>query len=407
MTVINNIEIDHITYNRNDIKEAITNNDPIESKLHVVAVISNPCLYAIRYILMKEFMKRMESDEKNVILYVVELAYGKQQFLITDPKNPRHLQLRTKVPLWHKENMINVGIEKLLPPNWKAVAWIDADLEFENANWASDTLKVLNGSKDIVQLFSHCVDMDLHKNTMKMFSSFGYQYSKKKPYINSGPDFWHPGYAWACTRKAYDKMHGLFDQGILGSGDHIMALSLIGHVDKSANDKYSDGYKQSAREFQKRVAGLRLGYIPGVIRHHYHGSKKNRNYSERWEVLVRHNFDPELHLDYNKDGIIVPSKSFPDQFKQDILSYFAERNEDEDIPTIYDSDLKRSLSNNSITSVTSISSKNHVIKKKTDIVPYTNEQDISLYSQKEMIWYMMMFLGGASFVYLLMSISKM
>jgi len=401
MTVINNIEIDHITYNRNDIKEAITNNDPVEKKLHVVAVISNPCLYAIRYILMKEFMKRMESDEKNVILYVVELAYGKQKFLVTDAKNPRHLQLRTKVPLWHKENMINVGIDKLLPSNWKAVAWIDADLEFENANWAADTLKVLNGSKDIVQLFSHCVDMDLHKNTMKMFSSFGYQYSKQKPYINAGPDFWHPGYAWACTRKAYDKMKGLFDQGILGSGDHVMSLSLIGHVDKTANDKYSDGYKQTATEFQKRAYGLRLGYIPGVIRHHYHGSKKNRNYSERWEVLIRHNYDPELHIDYNKDGIIVPSKSFSDEFKEDILSYFAERNEDEDIPTIYDSVLKKSLSN------TSITSKNHIIKKTSKIAPYTSNQDISLYSQKEMIWYMMMFLGGASFVYLLTTISKM
>jgi hypothetical protein len=180
-----------------------------------------------------------------------------------------------------------------------------------------------------------------------------------------------------------------------------MSLSLIGHVDKSANDRYSDNYKQSATEFQKRAYGLRLGYIPGVVRHHYHGSKKNRNYSERWEVLVRHNFDPELHLDYNKDGIIVPSKSFSDEFKEDILSYFAERNEDEDIPTIYDGALKKSLSN------TSITSENHVIKKTSKIVPYTREIDISIYSQKEKILYMMIFLGGASFVYLLMSISKM
>jgi len=53
MTVINGIEIDNIRYKHNIIKEAIENNDPIEEKLHVIAVISNPCLFAKRYILMK------------------------------------------------------------------------------------------------------------------------------------------------------------------------------------------------------------------------------------------------------------------------------------------------------------------------------------------------------------------
>jgi hypothetical protein len=56
MTIINGIEIDDIDYKVNDIKYAITNNNPIENKLHVIIVISNPCLYARRYILCKEFI---------------------------------------------------------------------------------------------------------------------------------------------------------------------------------------------------------------------------------------------------------------------------------------------------------------------------------------------------------------
>ena len=52
MTVINGIEIDNINYKINDIKFAISNNDPIEEKLNVIVVISNPCLYAKRYILL-------------------------------------------------------------------------------------------------------------------------------------------------------------------------------------------------------------------------------------------------------------------------------------------------------------------------------------------------------------------
>jgi len=334
MTVINNIEIDNITYKTNIIKEAILNNDPIEEKLHVIAVISNPCLFATRYILMKEFINRMELDEKNVILYIVELAYGNQKFIITDSKNKRHLQIRTPVPLWHKENMINVGIRKLLPSNWKAVAWIDADLEFENASWATDTLKVLNGCKDVVQVFSHCLDMDKKGLTMRVFNSMGFQFSKENPYSGAGQNYWHPGYAWACTRKAFEKMGGLFDKGILGSGDHVMSMSFINNVLKSANDAYSENYKQSAIDFQNRTKGLRIGYIPGVICHHYHGSKKNRNYSERWQILIGHNYDPLVHIIYDHNGIIIPTDQFSQQFKDDIYNYFLERNEDEDAVTV-------------------------------------------------------------------------
>lgn len=79
MTVINGVEIDCLDYETNPIKYALMNNDPLDKKLHVIAVISNPCLYLRRYILMNEFIKRMEMEEPNVILYVVELAYGDQK----------------------------------------------------------------------------------------------------------------------------------------------------------------------------------------------------------------------------------------------------------------------------------------------------------------------------------------
>ena len=82
MTVINDVEIDDIHYSKNEIKEAILNNDPVDTTLHVVAVVSNPYLFARRYILMKEFICRIEAEEPNVTLYVVELAYGNQRFLI-------------------------------------------------------------------------------------------------------------------------------------------------------------------------------------------------------------------------------------------------------------------------------------------------------------------------------------
>jgi hypothetical protein len=329
MTVINGIEIDFIEYEPNIIKEAIRNNEPIEPKLHVIAVISNPCLFAKRYILMKEFIHRIQQEETNVELYIVELAYGSQDFIITEKTNRKHLQLRTECPIWHKENMVNLGVQKLLPKNWRAFAWIDADIEFENVSWALDTLKVLNGCKDVVQIFSHAVDMSSDKKTMSVFNSAGYQRTKSLPISYTFPNLWHPGFAWAMTRKAYERLDGLYEKAILGSGDNIMMLSFMGLSIRGVNERSSDGYKQSILAFQEKARLLRFGYIPGVIRHYFHGIKKNRKYHERWEILVKHEYDPLIHIKKNKAGLIVPTEQFPELLKSDILEYFQQRNEDE------------------------------------------------------------------------------
>ena len=226
--------------------------------------------------------------------------------------------------------MINIGVRKLLPESWKAFAWIDADLEFENQSWALDTLKILNGSKDVVQLFSHCLDLNNNEDIMSIFSSFGFQFTKGKPYNKStGHNFWHPGYAWAMTRNAFEQLNGLFEYSILGSGDHNMALSFIGYGINSLNKNVLDEYKMKLSEFQDKAFQLRLGYVPGVIRHYFHGSKINRKYPERWTILVKHNYNPFIHITKNNDGLLIPTNDFPQALLSDIFKYFKERNEDE------------------------------------------------------------------------------
>jgi hypothetical protein len=325
---ISNISNNLINYKVNDIKYAIKNNDPIENKLNIIVVISNPCLYKRRYVLYNEFISRLEFED-NVNIYTVELIYSntelKNEFYITKPDNPNHLQLHANNPLWHKENMINLAVKKLLPKNYKAFAWIDADIEFESVEWVSETLKILNGCKDVVQLFSHCIDMDINKLSLNVFSSFGYSFSKNKPYVLKSLDYWHPGFAWAITRKAYEKIGGLYEVGILGSGDSIMALSFINKVSFATNKNYSNDYNNSMYAFQKKASNLRLGYVPGIIRHYYHGSKQNRKYTERWLILMKHNYSPKTHLKYN-NGIINIDES---EFSEDIYNYFKERKEDE------------------------------------------------------------------------------
>lgn len=324
MTVLEGLELD--VYTRNNVKDAIKHNEPLDEILHVIMVVSNPCFFKRRYQLARQFMLRMERED-NIQLYVVELCYGKQRFVLTQKRNLRHLQLRAEHPLWHKENMVNCGV-KMLPADWKAVAWIDADVEFESNTWALDTLKLLNGHADMVQLFSHCVDMDKNELAMSVVNSAGYPYEKGTAHRN-GVNYWHPGYAWACHRKAYDAMDGLYENAILGSGDNIMMCSLLGQAIKSVHENNEDAYKQDVLDYQSRVKQMRLSYVPGVIRHYYHGAKVNRRYKERWQILVDHHYNPLIHVKKNKDGLLIPTEQCPASLLTDILEYFKARNEDE------------------------------------------------------------------------------
>ena len=321
---------ENVKFETNRVKLTIQHNEPLEKNLHVISVISNVMNFKTRYRLFKEFVLRMES-EPNVILYIVELVYPGQNFQITESTNKRHLQLRTDIPLWSKESMFNVGI-KLLPNDWKAVALIDGDVEMDSAHWALDALKLLNVYADIVQLFSHCSDMNKQKLEIDIHSSFAYNYEKILNYRKSdGINGWHPGYAWAWSRHAFDFLGGLFEYNILGGGDHNMALGFLKKT-IGLSAIHGESYKQLLKDYEIKISQLRLSYVPGVIRHHFHGKKVNRGYNTRYKIAQNHQYDPLKHLIHDQETglLIANSETFSEAFRQDILDYFGSRNEDEE-----------------------------------------------------------------------------
>jgi hypothetical protein len=312
----------------NDIKNALLFDEPIEENLHIIIVTSNPCSFKKRYKLTSEFIERIQK-EKNVIIYIVELIFNNQQFKFTEAHNSKHLQLTSNKVLWHKENMINLGIKYLLPNDWKAVAWIDADIEFDNHDWALNTLKILNYSRDIVQLYTNCVEMDENKELLLLHTSFGYKFTHNE-LKGYGSHYWHPGYAWACNRLAYEKMGGLYDRSILGSGDNIMAHSLINMGIETLKKGMNSDYIMDVFEYQRKINGLKLGYVPGIIRHYYHGSKINRKYTDREDILRKYQFNPNLHIKYNNIGLLVPTEEMTTEMLEEIYQYFLQRNEDDE-----------------------------------------------------------------------------
>lgn len=310
---------------------------PSLDKLWVIAPVSNPARYSSRYDLYQKFKVGMDRAGAN--LMTVELALGDRPFEVTEPGNPRHVQLRTWDEIWHKENMVNVGISRL-PPDWEYVAWIDADVEFMRQDWASEVVHQLQHFQ-VIQLFQNAVDLGPSGEVIKTLDGFmwSWQTHQPRPYslkMDEGTGdggyypHWHPGYAWAARREAIDSLGGLVDFAILGAADHHMAWALVGEVIQNTPQECTAAYKKHLQVWQDRAAShIRkdVGYMPGTILHHWHGAKRNRKYVERWQILHRHGYDPEFDLKRDWQGI----HSFSDQgerMRNDIREYFRQRNED-------------------------------------------------------------------------------
>lgn len=294
-------------------------------KFWVIAVISNPVRYDSRYRLYKKFEHHMH--KAGVQMLTVELSLGDREFAITEAHNERHLQLHSKHELWHKENMINLGLARL-PIGWKYVCWIDADIEFTNHDWVVDTMHALQ-HYHIVQMFSHAIDLGPEGQHIQTQNGFMWSYLTGRPVGKSYPG-WHPGFAWAARKEAINKVGRLYDQAILGSGDHHMARAMIGQVLDSVPHNATSNYLNSLKIWQDRCEShikRNVGYVPGTILHHWHGRKKDRRYNDRWKILIDNQYDPLIDLKEDWQGLWqLTDRSI--QLRDDIRQYFRSRNED-------------------------------------------------------------------------------
>lgn len=300
-------------------------------KLYIVAVISNPNHYKRRYQLFEEFCQRVNATDKEYFeLITLELQYANRPF-----QTSAQYQVRSNSVLWHKENLINYAVRNCLPVDWKFMAWIDTDIEFVNSNWVQETLDKLH-IYDILQLFTHAIDLGANHQTLEVHTGFVYQYLNNEPLPTKQPynrRHWHPGYAWAITRQAYEKIGGLLDIGILGSGDNHMAMAFIGRVEYTLNPNLHNNYKQFCLNFQKRCRHhiqSNIGFVNGTILHYFHGCKVDRRYKDRWKILVDNKFDPVFDLKRNGQNIYELETSSPNfvKLRTEMRMYFSERNED-------------------------------------------------------------------------------
>jgi hypothetical protein len=293
--------------------------------LHVVTVVTNPRRFNSRYKLYREFAKRV--TDAGCPLYTVECALGERPHVLTEPNNPRHVQLRSRHELWHKENMINIGIQRL-PHDWKYVAWLDSDILFTVPNWAEEIVHQLQ-HYDFVQVFSEAIDLGPNYEVVQKHHGYVYSWRQNRVYTSAYSN-WHSGYGWAARREAVDAIGGLIEIGILGAADRHMAAALVGKMDESLPPDAPTKYREEIELWQARAlahVNYNVGYLPGTILHYWHGKKADRGYKSRWQILIEEDFDPRVDLKKDAQGLWQLTPRNP-KLRDKIRAYFQSRNED-------------------------------------------------------------------------------
>lgn len=297
--------------------------------LHVIIVISNPAQFQGRYRLFRDMVQRLEATE-GIHVVQVEHAFGNRRFEVTETGNLDHVQVRGTSELWLKENLINLGVQRLhqTHPDWEYVAWIDSDISFEDPTWPAKTIHALQ-HHPVVQMFETSKDLGVDGKVIRTRKSFGSQYQKLLG-CQGYYGFSHTGYAWAIRRDAFDAIGGLIDYDIIGSADWHMAYAMVGRIMEAIPAALHGPYRQWLIQFQERcdkVIQRNLGFVPLTVYHHWHGSISKRKYETRWKIMADSQFNPITDLIKDSQGLYKFAGNKP-KLQAAMRNYFISRDED-------------------------------------------------------------------------------
>lgn len=268
---------------------------------------------------LETFSLRVRSQ--GLPLLIIELAHAASPYRVPESLADRVVRRRSDTVLWHKERLLNLGIRQL-PPECRYVAWLDADIVFENDRWVSDTIERLQ-THAVVQPFETACWLDEHgeipSTRFPLGVGKGHELPGMAKALASAPDrrralayyvlHGHPGFAWAAHRDLIER-RGLYDRAIVGGGDFISAHAFAGNDDffRGLNlysrllaprelSAVADWGSQVAAEVNRRMT-----WTPGRVRHLFHGPISERRYVERTRILRDADFDPDRDIALDAHG---------------------------------------------------------------------------------------------------------
>ena len=277
-------------------------------------------------------------------LVVAELAFGDAPHRVPDTVADRVLRFRSPDVLWHKERLLNLAV-RALPPSCRFVAWLDADVVFENDEWVAATRDQLS-THTVVQPFETAwwLGEDDAAPSGLREDGLGRRMDSMAAALPRAPDrrraladyalHGHTGFAWAAHR-AFVERHGLYDRAIIGGGDLILAHAFAADEDflrgrnyyaRDLAPKERAAIGSWGREVARETRG-RIGRVAGGVRHLFHGDTAARRYLERMRILRDADFDPDRDIAAGDDGAWRWASDKPDLHRR-VREYFASRTPD-------------------------------------------------------------------------------
>lgn len=322
-------------------------------------IIVTPIINSPRYKMRAQnyFKFREVCERGGVRLVTIEVAFGTRPFEVTEADDENDIQLRTVDELWHKENAINVAFKHVRKqwPNVKYLGWFDSDqfpLAITPEHWFQEIVHQLQ-HYEIVQCWEYLINFGPdgqptsrpQMSFMKTYAAAGFQIPKGKnvPHTLAGDSgmvsLGRPGLAWAANVSALDKIGGLLDRCIVGSGDWHMAHALVGGITSQGGyswetDKLNE-YCKYLLNFQRQCEHWikrDVGFAPVTVGHWHHGSKDNRRYGSRGEILVTNQYNPHTDVKYDTQGLLQLETREDERhyrLRDLIRNYMGSRNEDD------------------------------------------------------------------------------
>jgi hypothetical protein len=304
--------------------------------LGIVTSYFNPCGFRTRAENFARFVEPIRAA--GIPLVIVEACFDGQGPTL-DPSHSS-LKVAARDLMWQKERLLDLG-SAWLPGHCTKVAWLDADVLFEDDDWAVATSERLETAV-VVQPFAEAVRLSrgavLPAEGDDVFESFGAVYVNRPEVIKLGRYEWHghTGFAWAAHRDVVAR-HGLYDACIAGSADHVMAHAFTGDWESPCvtrnlgrGGRHLAHFRRWCRRVDEEVQA-RLSFTPGRLFHLWHGTMENRRYSERNRELQALAFDPETDIRISSTGCWEWASEKPDLHAWS-RRYFAERREDDASP---------------------------------------------------------------------------
>jgi hypothetical protein len=224
-------------------------------------------------------------------VYTMELVFEGRDPEI--PTSPTVFHVHGNSHMFHKERLCRL-LEQRVPRRFTKLAFLDADVIFDHTGWYDETSALLD-THDVVQPFEKAHWMDLSYTEIEL--------TRETVLKMNGPvwDFkYHPGFAWAFRREWYRK-YGFFDWAVSGSGDTLSTSQWMSKTFPRNFKSLPAALRYVYKEYAQHPVP-RITYRPGDIYHLYHGSRKNRQYSERHQLLEVSQHIEQM-IEINKDGV--------------------------------------------------------------------------------------------------------